>query len=432
MKLKSTRNPDEVRSFQEAVFIGLAPDGGLYYPSEKMDIRPILSKMDAGSSFNELATELTAEFLKDEISSSDAAEIVHNAFYFEPKLHQLEKKLHVLELFHGGTCAFKDFGASFLASSMETFLKGKKNKAVILTATSGDTGSAVARAFHNKDNIDVVILYPSGRVSPLQEKQLTTLGGNIHALEVNGSFDDCQRMVKEAFNNAELKEKHHLTSANSINIGRLFPQSFYYVWSQIQLRDAGEPTFTVPSGNFGNLTAGLYAHSWGLPVKHFVAATNRNDVVPQYLLSGKYEPRASVHTYSNAMDVGAPSNFERMETLYKSDVKSFRGEIEGMVINDEETAEAMASIYKTYGYLACPHTAVGIEASLRYAKTHPEDTIVSLSTAHPGKFLEVSEEILGVTPDLPEELKRLTNREKKAEAIESDLSDLKSFLARHF
>jgi len=432
MKLKSTRNPEEIRSFQEAIFIGLAPDGGLYYPSERLDIKPILKDMDANSSFNSLAARLTAEFLKDEIEPQEARSIVNKAFYFEPKLHQLQENLQVLELFHGGTCAFKDFGASFLASSMESFLKGRSNKAVILTATSGDTGSAVARAFHNKENIDVVILYPSGRVSPLQEKQLTTLGGNIHALEVKGSFDDCQRMVKEAFNNAKLKEKHHLTSANSINIGRLFPQSFYYVWSQIQMRDAGDPVFTVPSGNFGNLTAGLYAHSWGLPVKHFVAATNANDVVPQYLLNGTYTPRASVHTYSNAMDVGAPSNFERMEQLYRSNVDNFRKDIEGMTVSDTETREAMKSIYADYQYLACPHTAVGIEASLRYARKHPGDNIISLSTAHPGKFLEVSEEILGITPDLPEELKKLSNREKKAELISSDISDLKSFLDRHF
>lgn len=432
MKLKSTRNPKEVRSFQEAVFIGLAPDGGLYYPSESMDIRPILKEMDANSSFNSLAARLTAEFLKDEISPEEAQDIVDKAFYFKPKLHRLEENLQVLELFHGGTCAFKDFGASFLASSMESFLKGRKNKAVILTATSGDTGSAVARAFHNKENIDVVILYPSGRVSPLQEKQLTTLGGNIHALEVKGSFDDCQRMVKEAFNNAELKEKYHLTSANSINIGRLFPQSFYYIWSQIQMREAGNPVFTVPSGNFGNLTAGLYAQSWGLPVKNFVAATNANDVVPQYLLEGKYNPRASVHTYSNAMDVGAPSNFERMEQLFMSDVDNFRKNIEGMTVSDKETESAMKSIYADYQYLACPHTAVGIEASLRYAKKYPGDNIISLSTAHPGKFLEVSEEILGITPELPEELTKLIDKEKKAELISSDISDLKSFLDRHF
>jgi len=433
MILASTRNPEEQQPFSQAIFIGLAPDGGLYYPTRDMDIQPILSSLNTESTFNELATAVTAEFLKDEIDPQGAARIVNNAFYFEPRLHQLESNLSILELFHGGTCAFKDFGASFLASSMEEFLKGKKERAIILTATSGDTGSAVARAFHNKENIDVIILYPSGRVSPLQEKQLTTLGGNVHALEVKGSFDDCQRMVKEAFNDATLKKEYHLTSANSINIGRLLPQSFYYIWSQIQLRDkTQQPVFTVPSGNFGNLTAGLYASSWGMPVKRFIAATNKNDVVPQYLSTGSYNPKASIQTYSNAMDVGAPSNFERMTRLFDGKVDNFRKLIQGEFVSDQETAETMKKIYQDYKYLACPHTAVGIEASFRYLKEYPKEQIISLSTAHPGKFLEVSEDILGITPDLPDRLQKLQNREKKAELIENNTEELKQFLKLHF
>ncbi|MDA3851548.1 MAG: threonine synthase [Spirochaetaceae bacterium] len=433
MILASTRNKNEIKTFHQAIFIGLSPEGGLYYPTETPDMRDIISRFDKSISFNDMSSAITAEFLKDELDKKGAERIVNNAFYFEPQIKDLSENLQVLELFHGGTCAFKDFGASFLASSMEEFLKGKDDKAIILTATSGDTGSAVARAFHNKKNIDVIILYPSGRVSPLQEKQLTTLGGNIQALEVEGNFDDCQRMVKEAFSNAELKQKYKLTSANSINIGRLFPQSFYYIWAEIQGRARGKkPVFTVPSGNFGNLTAGLYASTWGLPVKHFIAATNNNDVVPQYLKKGLYEPRASVQTYSNAMDVGAPSNFERMLQLYNGNVDSFLSQISGVKIDDKETTSAMKQIYKDYNYLACPHTAVGIEASQRYLKENPQDWVISLSTAHPGKFLEVSQDVLGITPELPEELKVLQNKKKYSYKILNETEELQAFLKKHY
>lgn len=431
MILKSTRNMKDIRSFGEAIFIGLAPDGGLYYPSKDMDISDILAESDESTPFNELAEKLTTRFLEDEISKKAASRIVKNAFYFEPKLHRIKSNLDVLELFHGGTCAFKDFGASFLASAMEEFLKDRK--AVILTATSGDTGSAVARAFYQKKNIDVVILYPSGRVSPLQEKQLTTLGSNIHALEVDGSFDDCQRMVKEAFNNQNLKEEYKLSSANSINIGRLFPQSFYYIWAYLQRKKTNpNPVFCVPSGNFGNLTAGLYAAKWGLPVKKFIASTNSNDVIPKYLEDGIYTPRASVATYSNAMDVGAPSNFERMEQLFNKNVHNFNSKIVGHRVSDDETASTMKNIYNSYNYLACPHTAVGIKASEEYLKSNPTDHIITLSTAHPGKFLEVSQEILGVTPELPKRLKDLQDKEKKAQKISSTLDDLTVFLKDTF
>lgn len=431
MLLTSTRNPDRSIPFSEAIFVGLAPDGGLFYPSKTIDLE--FEKLQELKTFNEIAAEVSYLFLKDELDREGAKRIVENAFHFLPELKRLNENIHVLELFHGDTSAFKDFGASFLASSMEEFLKGKKDRAVILTATSGDTGSAVARAFHHKENIDVVILYPSGRVSPLQEKQLTTLGDNIHTLEVKGSFDDCQKMVKEAFQNEKLKAEFSLTSANSINIGRLFPQSFYYIWSQIQLSDwTKNPVFTVPSGNFGNLTAGLYAKSWGLPVKRFIAATNENDVVPEYLNQGNYSPRPSIQTYSNAMDVGAPSNFERMEELFKKNLENFRDQIWGIGISDEETDRAMKKIYKDFHYISCPHTAVGIEASLRYLEKNPDDKIITLSTAHPGKFLEVTEKILGIKADLPESLSSLKDKVKKAEMIGTSPEELESFLRKSF
>lgn len=434
MVLKSTRNPVLSVPFKEAIFIGLAPDGGLYYPAEEIDFSPLYDRFDDETPFNTIASEMTAAFLKDETDEEGARRIVERAFDFEPRLVVLETGITVLELFHGPTCAFKDFGASFLASSMEEFLKERKDRAVILTATSGDTGSAVARAFFGKENIDVIILYPSGRVSPLQEKQLTTLGGNIHALEVKGSFDDCQRMVKEAFGNAPLKKKYGLSSANSINIGRLFPQSFYYVWARAQMkrRSDGSPVFCVPSGNFGNITAGLYAREWGLDVGRFIAATNANRVVPDFLETGLYTPRPSVTTHSNAMDVGAPSNFERLERLYGGDIEKFRSIIRGDWVTDAQTEETMARVYGEAGYLMCPHTAVGYLASERYLKDHRGAPVVTLSTAHPGKFLEVVDRVLGVRPELPPALAALEDKEKRACPVDNRVEEIEAFLRDNF
>ncbi|MBN2627919.1 MAG: threonine synthase [Spirochaetales bacterium] len=430
MLLKSTRNDDVTARFREAIFIGLAPDGGLYYPAEEIDFTGLYSRFDRGTPFNTIATEMTAAFLKDETDREGAARIVDRAFTFEPALVEVGEGIKILELFHGPTCAFKDFGASFLASSMEEFLKDRVERAIILTATSGDTGSAVARAFYGKKNIDVVILYPSGRVSPLQEKQLTTLGGNIHALEVEGSFDDCQRMVKEAFNDSSLKKEFGLSSANSINIGRLFPQSFYYVWARMQMDE--NPLFCVPSGNFGNITAGLYASHWGLPAERFIAATNANNVVPDFLETGVYRPRPSQTTHSNAMDVGAPSNFERMEVLYERDVENFRRQIQGDWVTDRETEETMVRVYRDYNYLMCPHTAVGYLAAERYRQNFGKKAVITLSTAHPGKFVEVVDQVLGIQPELPPELRSLLNKEKKAELVKSDVGEIEKYLRAHF
>ncbi len=430
MLLKSTRSEGESARFKDAIFIGLAPDGGLYYPAETIDFTGLYRSFTGETSFNTIATEMTAAFLRDETDREGARRIVERAFDFEPALVDVGEGIRVLELFHGPTCAFKDFGASFLASSMEEFLQEGKERAIILTATSGDTGSAVARAFYGKKNIDVIILYPSGRVSPLQEKQLTTLGGNIHALEVQGSFDDCQRMVKEAFNNGALKREFSLSSANSINIGRLFPQSFYYVWARMRMEK--DPVFCVPSGNFGNITAGLYAAHWGLPVERFIAATNANNVVPEFLATGVYKTRPSVSTHSNAMDVGAPSNYERMETLYGGDVENFRRRIQGDWITDGETEETMSRIYRDHGYLMCPHTAVGYRAAEKFRALRGDSPVVTLSTAHPGKFVEVVDRVLGVQPELPPPLLALLDREKKAELVKSDAGEIERYLRAHF
>jgi threonine synthase len=308
----SAARPAESVSFRQALFAGLAPDGGLYHPVERPDLARLFASFDESTAFASLAAAVTTSLLGPEIDAAAASRIVSRAFSFAPALRRLDDGLLLLELFHGPTCAFKDFGAQFLAAAMEELLSQEDRRIQILVATSGDTGSAVAHAFHGRANIDVVILYPSGRVSELQEKQLTTLGGNVHALEVAGSFDDCQRLAKEAFRDERLRTALSLTSANSINIGRLLPQALYYIWAATRRTTLGGkvPTICVPSGNFGNLTAGVYAWAWGLAVRGFVAATNVNDVVPSYLLTGDYLPRPSAQTLSNAMDVGSPSNFE--------------------------------------------------------------------------------------------------------------------------
>jgi threonine synthase len=431
MRFISTRGGGEPVSFTRAMFMGLSPDGGLFCPESKADLSEFFNGLKDDVSFNDLSSGITSALLSPEISRAVAADIVRGAFTFEPRLREVTGGLHVLELFHGPSCAFKDFGASFLASAMNRLLSGGDGRAIIVTATSGDTGSAVAQAFHGKDRIDVVILYPSGRVSPLQEKQLTTLGGNVTAIEVDGSFDDCQRMAKAAFTDPALKALP-LSSANSINLARLIPQSFYYVWAWTRLRARGEFAFVVPSGNFGNLTAGLYAASWGLPVKLFVAATNANDVVPEYLKTGKYTPRPSVATVSNAMDVGAPSNYERLDHLYHRDLNVFRGHVQAWSVNDRDTMETISRVDRDYGYLCCPHTAVGWKIAEAYRKKNPGIPAVVLATAHPGKFLEIVEQATGKTPVLPDALSSLMNRKKEAVFLGRTDADLSGWLRGHF
>ncbi|RKX79573.1 MAG: threonine synthase [Spirochaetes bacterium] len=436
MKFVSTRDPYTIVSFTQALFKGLAPDGGLYHPVEKPNLTDLLNRLDPQIPFIEIATRLTSELLGEEVSLESAGRICRKAFTFSPVLRATGDSIYILELFHGPSCAFKDFGASFLASSMEEFLQKEDRKAVILTATSGDTGSAVARAFHGKENIHVVILYPSGRVSTLQEKQLTTLGGNVIALEVKGSFDDCQKMVKQAFVDPDLCEKLTLTSANSINLGRLLPQSFYYVYAYSRVEKLDKKLyFVVPSGNFGNLTAGVLAWSWGLPVDGFIAATNRNDVVPQYLTTGIFTPRASIQTYSNAMDVGNPSNFERLKAIFNDDWKEMQSLIHGEVVTDEDTLKTISRVYREKHLFLDPHTAVGYLASERLLKRIGEgddSVVVTLATAHPGKFLEVVEKATGVKPELPPTLKEALDLPKKSIPMGNKVEELKEFLLDTF
>lgn len=445
MRFISTRDPDGPRvSFAEALFRGIAPDGGLYHPSDVPDLRALIRSLGSDASFVDCASAMIEGLLGDEYDAASARELAVEAFPFQPELREIEPGIHLLDLFQGPSCAFKDYGASFLAATMEAVLlrngssaAGGTGRAIILTATSGDTGSAVAHAFSGRKNIDVVILYPSGRVSPLQEKQLTTLGGNILALEVDGSFDDCQRMVKEAFSDPVLRETLTLTSANSINVGRLIPQSFYYVYAFAQLkeREEDELIFCVPSGNFGNLTAGVLAWHWGMAVSSFIAATNVNDVVPEFLNTGIFTPRHSVKTLANAMDVGNPSNFERLIFLFENGgVQAMRGLIHGASVTDETITATMGDLYRRRGTLVCPHTAVGVHAARGYLAEERtgNSLVVTLATAHPAKFVEVCRDALGVEPEIPERLARLLDLPKMAVPVDNTLAALSAVLLERY
>ncbi len=417
-------------SFREALFGGLAADGGLYFPVETPDLAGLFAGWGGETSFREVGSAMARALLAPEVRPADAARIAERAFTFEPLLRRLDDHLLLLELFHGPSGAFKDFGARFLAAAMEAFLR-EDERIQILVATSGDTGGAVASAFHDGRGIDIVILYPSGRVSDLQERQLTTLGGNVHAVEVEGSFDDCQRLAKEAFRDRVLSRRLRLTSANSINVGRLLPQSFYYAWAATRLPAAA--TFCVPSGNFGNLVAGVYAWQWGLPVQGFLAATNANDEVPRYLQTGRFVPRASLPTISNAMDVGDPSNFERLARVFGGDWSRMAAMVRGCPISDEETRAEMRDTWQRHRLLVDPHTAVGIRATRRLLGSGDlEGEVIVLSTAHPGKFADTVREAVGVTPDLPPELARCLELPKHSTRISPRFGELSSFLLERF
>jgi threonine synthase len=373
MRYRSTSGKAPLTSLRGAVLRGLAPDGGLYMPVEIARHSPQELEEFRGLPLTEVCYRVVRPFTGAELPEEVLWQIVSESINFPVKLVSLSPGLHVLELFHGPTLAFKDFGARFMARLLGYFVRGESRQLTVLVATSGDTGSAVAHGFLRVPGIRVVILYPSRRISEAQEKQFTTLGQNITALEVSASFDDCQRLVKQAFSDAELNQRAFLTSANSINIGRLLPQMFYHVAAYRQLPVASVPLIvSVPSGNFGNLTAGIFAKRIGLPVTKFIASTNANDVVPQYLLNGKFEPRAGIATISNAMDVGNPNNFPRLLDLCRNRLESVQKEIWGHGATDEETLAAMKMIHERYNYIADPHTAVGVLGWEAYKREHPE------------------------------------------------------------
>ncbi|MDX1681220.1 MAG: threonine synthase [Akkermansiaceae bacterium] len=406
---------------KEAILRSLPADNGLYMPVELPQVPEDFWDRYRDLSFQEIGLTVAQAFFGDDVPEDALQDIVNGTLEFDAPVVELSSQDRILELFHGPTLAFKDFGARFMARLMAWLTRDEDQMLTVLVATSGDTGGAVASAFHNVPGTRVVILYPKGKVSGLQEKQLTALGGNITALEVDGSFDDCQTLVKSAFLDRELSEQLNLTSANSINLSRLVPQSFYYIHAARQLPTDTLPTFVVPSGNFGNLTAGLLAMKLGLPVEQFVAATNVNDVVPNYLASGKYQPRPSVATISNAMDVGAPSNFVRLQELFGGSLGEIQDKVSGFAFDDEETRAAIREVKETYGYDIDPHGAVGWLAAKAWRLANPEATTITLETAHPAKFLDVMDEELGKgVVEIPERLAVLADKEKVATPLGSE------------
>ncbi len=434
MNLYSTKNPALRATLREAVLKGLPPDNGLYMPERIPVLADDFFESLSEQPFAHHCVAVAQALLGASIPADDLETMVERAIDFPAPLVPLSDQQYILELYHGPSLAFKDFGARFMAELMSYFNRGANRDLIILVATSGDTGGAVAAGFLGKPGIQVVILYPKDKVSFLQEKQLTTLGKNIRALEIDGAFDDCQALVKQAFLDEALTGTLRLTSANSINIARLIPQSFYYFEAYRQLPEPKKaPAFIVPSGNFGNLTAGLLAHRMGLPSKHFVAATNRNSVVPTYLKSGNFTPRPSVRTLSNAMDVGNPSNFTRMLDLFKemeegSTWNQMREKVLGYAFDDEATLAAVSRVYQDHGYFLDPHTAVGYLAAQNYRKAHPGVPVIVLATAHPAKF---SREIQSALPDpipLPERLGRLARLEGVRTPMPNHYPTFRSYL----
>jgi len=425
MNFYSLTNHSHKVSFKDAVIRGLAPDKGLYFPESVTKLPSDFIKNIHDFSNEEIAYRVIRQFVGDEIPQKELETIISETLTFDFPLVQIEENIATLELFHGPTMAFKDVGARFMAKCLEYFNKDKEQKITVLVATSGDTGGAVASGFLGVSGVEVVILYPQGKVSNIQEKQLTTLGQNITALEVDGVFDDCQDMVKTAFLDTEINRT--LTSANSINIARWLPQMFYFFFAYKQVQHLNkELIFSVPSGNFGNICAGIMAQKIGLPVKHFIASTNVNDTVVNYLKSGHYEPKPSVATISNAMDVGNPSNFIRILELFNNDINQLKQNFSSYSFTDIETRNAMKSLYKTSNYIADPHGAVGYLGLNEY-ELNVNEYGIFLETAHPVKFLDIVEETIQTKVAIPEQIQSVINKEKKSIRI-SNYNELKTFL----
>jgi len=416
----STRGKAPAVSLREAVLAGIAPDGGLYVPAS-IDRLPDSWWSELRSrTFQDVAVALAAELAGDEFDRDALASLVRDALNFPVPIVKLDDCVSVVELFHGPTFAFKDFGARTLARLMAAVHDGAEPMTV-LVATSGDTGGAVAQAFHGVAGTRVVVLYPEGQVSHVQEAQFTTLGGNVTAVAVRGSFDDCQRLAKEAFADPVLQSRRRLTSANSISLGRLLPQIFYYAYAALQAPD-GDLTISVPSGNFGNLVAGVMAWRLGAPIAAFFAPTTINDTVPRYLASGRIEPRPSVPTLANAMDVGNPSNLERLEWLFDGDVNAIRSLISSTAHTDDEVRDAIAALHDRYDYVADPHTAIA------YLGTQAPEAPWFLATAHPAKFREVVEPVIREAVQLPDALAALLSRKQSSRRISPVLAELADLL----
>jgi len=417
--------------FKEAAIRGQAPDKGLYFPEH-------IPVFDSSFFYNlekitdeEIAYQVIQPYVSVSIPENTLRQIINETLSFPIPLVKLNQNIFSLELFHGPTLAFKDVGARFMSRCLGYFAQERNDKLVVLVATSGDTGGAVANGFYDVPGVEVVILYPSGKVSSVQEKQLTTLGKNIHALEVNGNFDNCQQLVKQAFSDFEINQKIFLTSANSINIARWLPQQFYYflAWKQWPEKKP-PPVISVPSGNFGNICAAILAHSSGLPVQHFIAACNVNDVVPEFLKTGNYQPKRTIATISNAMDVGDPNNFIRILEIFEEDISELKRSLSASSITDAETKETIQRIYKEDKYLLDPHGAVGYLSLDRYLKVNPGLNGFFVETAHPVKFYDVVEPLIGEKIPLPSSVQEIIDKEKVATKMDVDYSFLKEFLLK--
>jgi threonine synthase len=427
MKYHSLNNKNTQVSFQEAVIQGLAPDKGLYFPTKIKQLPSTFFEKIETLTNEEIAFEVIKQFVGDEIPENELKQIIAETLCFDFPCVAVEDNVYSLELYHGPTMAFKDVGARFMSRCLGYFNRNSDKKNTVLVATSGDTGGAVASGFLGVKGVEVVILYPSGKVSDIQERQLTTLGQNITALEVDGVFDDCQDMVKTAFLDNDLNDKN-LTSANSINIARWLPQMFYFFFAYKQLKKHNKPFIvSCPSGNFGNICAGILAKKLGLPIAHFVASTNANDTVPQFLENGIYNPKPSVATISNAMDVGNPSNFVRIQEMYNNDLEEFKKDFTSYTYSDEETKLAMQNVYANTEYIAEPHGAVGYLGLKNEMRNFPNSVGVFLETAHPIKFLDIVEPVLNVKLPIPQQIKSVLGKEKVSIKIKS-YEDLKNQL----
>jgi threonine synthase len=441
----SLNNPSTRVTFKEATIRGQAPDKGLYFPEHIPHLPTAFIDNIDHYSREEVAFRVIAPYIGDTLTEQELHHIIAGTINFDFPLvpvssgaqsprssdtqSPITPDIQTLELFHGPTLAFKDVGARFMSRCLGHFVRDIQRPVTVLVATSGDTGGAVASGFYGVEGVNVVILYPSGKVSSVQELQLTTLGNNITALEVDGTFDDCQRMVKEAFSDPVLNDRLFLTSANSINVARWLPQQFYYFFAWQQWPDKQHPpVISVPSGNFGNICAGLMAWSSGLPVSHFIAACNANDIVPVYLQTGEYKTKAARPTLSNAMDVGNPSNFVRILEIFDKKLPSLKSILSSISISDEETVATILDLYTHHQYLPDPHGAVGYLALQRYLATHPGAKGIFLETAHPVKFYDVVEPLIGNTIPLPENVKTLLNRQKHSTPIAPDYAQLKEYL----
>jgi threonine synthase len=434
MQYYSTNGQSPKVDFKQATINGQAPDKGLYFPEHIPMLPKELIENITAYSNEEIAYRVIQPYVGTAIPEDELQRIVSETINFDIPLVKVTDSIFSLELYHGPTLAFKDIGARFMSRCLGYFVshstshRTDNKKVTVLVATSGDTGGAVANGFYDVDGVEVVILYPSGKVSSVQEQQLTTLGKNIHALEVTGTFDDCQQMVKQLFTDEELNKKLFLTSANSINVARWLPQQFYYLFAYKQWAQKKPPVVCVPSGNFGNICAGILAHVSGMPVTHFIAACNANDVVPNFMQTEKYEPKKAVATISNAMDVGNPSNFIRILEIFHHKFADLKNTLSSVSITDGETKDTLQKVYKTEGYLLDPHGAVGFLALQRYLQKNPAEKGIVLETAHPVKFYDVVEPLIGEAVAIPALVQQQLALQKKSIKINADADLLKEFL----